>query len=93
LKQVIHFLKTGHRLPDPTLAEQHRIVREHYREMIAHYGAATGVKIARKHVAWYSKGLHGSAEFRVAINRVDEPSAAERLIDDFYAPLLDRQAA
>ncbi len=42
----------------------------HYEAMLEHYGTDTGLKIARKHVAWYSKGLAGSAEFRVRINAI-----------------------
>jgi tRNA-dihydrouridine synthase B len=51
------------------------------------------VKIARKHVAWYSKGLHGSAEFRTRINFMDDPKAVEAAIHEFYAPQLERAAA
>lgn len=93
LKQAMQFLKTGERLPDPPLAEQLATLLGHYREMLAHYGTAAGVKIARKHLAWYSKGLFGSAEFRVAVNRTDDPAAVERLARDFYLPLAEREAA
>jgi tRNA-dihydrouridine synthase B len=93
LKQVMHFLRTGERLPDPPLLRQFETVLAHYRDMLSHYGIATGVKIARKHLAWYSKGLFGSSEFRTAINRCDTPDQVERLLSDFYMPLLDREAA
>jgi len=93
LRQAMHFLKTGERLPDPTLAEQLATLLGHYRDMLAHYGTAAGVKIARKHLAWYSKGLFGSAEFRVRVNRTDDPAAVERLARDFYLPLAEREAA
>jgi tRNA-dihydrouridine synthase B len=61
--------------------------------MLEHYGADTGLKIARKHVAWYSKGLAGSAEFRVRINALETPQGAKDAIRGFYEPQLDRQAA
>ena len=93
LKQVMHFLRTGERLPDPPLLRQFETVLAHYRDMLSHYGIATGVKIARKHLAWYSKGLFGSSEFRTAINRCDTPDQVERLLSDFYMPLLEREAA
>ncbi|QEX17220.1 putative tRNA-dihydrouridine synthase [Hypericibacter terrae] len=93
LKQVMHFLRTGERLPDPPLLRQFETVLAHYRDMLSHYGIATGVKIARKHFAWYSKGLFGSSEFRTAINRCDTPDQVERLLNDFYMPLLEREAA
>lgn len=93
LRQVIEFLKTGVRLPDPALAEQQATVLEHYDAMLQHYGVSTGLKIGRKHVAWYSKGLPGSAEFRTRIMQLDEPQQVRDAIRDFYAPQLDRLAA
>jgi tRNA-dihydrouridine synthase B len=90
LKQVMQFLRNGERLPDPPLARQYAILLEHYRAILEHYGIATGVKIARKHVAWYSKGLYGSNEFRVRINQMDEPAAVENAIHEFYQPQIDR---
>ncbi len=93
LRQVMEYLKTGTRLPDPSLHEQQATVLEHYDAMLEHYGIQTGLKIARKHVAWYSKGLPGSAEFRTRIMQIDEPAQVRQTIRDFYAPQLDRMAA
>ena len=93
LKQVIHYLRSRETLPDPTLDEQHAVVREHYDSMLSHYGIASGLRIARKHVGWYSKGLPASAEFRAAFNRIDDPEAAKAAIDAFYRPLVERLAA
>ncbi len=93
LKQVIHYLRSREMLPEPTLDEQHAVVREHYDSMLSHYGIASGLRIARKHVGWYSKGLPASAEFRAAFNRIDDPEAAKAAIDAFYRPLVERLAA
>ena len=93
LRQVIEFLKSGVRLPDPPLAEQQATVLEHYDAMLGHYGMQTGSKIARKHVAWYSKGLPGSAEFRTRIMQIEAPEQVRQAVRDFYAPQLDRMAA
>ena len=91
--QVIHFLRTGERKPDPPLTRQLQIVLEHYEATLAHYGRETGVRMARKHLAWYSKGLPGSAEFRAEINRQDQPERVQDLLRAFYSPQIDRQAA
>jgi tRNA-dihydrouridine synthase B len=61
--------------------------------MLAHYGTDTGARIARKHLAWYSKGLPGSAEFRAAVNRTVDIGRVKELIRAFYEPLLARRAA
>ena len=91
--QVAHFLGTGERRPDPAPAAQLAILLEHFEDMLAHYGGETGVRIARKHVAWYSRGLPGSAEFRAGINRLADAAAVRRAVLEFYAPLADRAAA
>ena len=87
VNQIGHYLKTGERLPDPEISVQHEIIRDHLLEMMHHYGEDTGVRIARKHVGWYSKGLSNSAEFRVSINRADNAKALFDMIDGFYLPL------
>jgi tRNA-dihydrouridine synthase B len=90
LKQVADFLTTGEMTASPDLAAQKAILLKHYRAIRAHFGEQGGVRLARKHVAWYSHGLHGSAAFRAAINRLDNGAAVEALIDSFYDPLIER---
>jgi nifR3 family TIM-barrel protein len=82
--QVAHFLRTGTHIPDPTLARQREILLGHYRAMLLHFGTDAGLRLARKHVGWYSRGLPGSAEFRAQMNRMTEPDAVIALIDAFY---------
>jgi hypothetical protein len=65
LGQVMHWFATGERRADPSLAEQYDLITEHYRMMLDHYDNMTGVNMARKHIGWYTKGLTGSAEFRM----------------------------
>ncbi len=91
--QVRHFLATGERLPDPSLPEQLAALLEHYTDMLTYYGPDVGVRIARKHIAWYSKGLPGSAEFRARVNQSADAARVRGLIADLYGPLIDRMAA
>jgi tRNA-dihydrouridine synthase B len=93
LRQVMQFLRTGEVLPDPSLDGQLAILLDHYDAMLSHYGAGPGMRIARKHIGWYSKGLPASGEFRAAINRLDSPAAAIAAIRGFYQPQLERLAA
>jgi tRNA-dihydrouridine synthase B len=74
---------------EPPLAEQKRILLAHYADMLDHHGSSPGVRLARKHVAWYSKGLPGSAEFRVQVNRCETPEAVTDLVHAFYDPLIE----
>jgi tRNA-dihydrouridine synthase B len=93
LAQVMHWLKTGQRLADPSLDEQFAVIVEQYEAMMEHYGTAVGVGVARKHIGWYTKGLHGSAEFRHGFNKEPDPARAKALLRDFYAPYLSKAAA
>ncbi len=91
--QVIRFLADGTREPDPPIYEQYRILVGHFDDMVEHYGPETASRVARKHVAWYSKGLPSSAEFRAEINRTGNPAGVRALIDRFYLPLCERLGA
>jgi tRNA-dihydrouridine synthase B len=93
LRQVIHYLRTGERLPAPPLAQQLQTVLAHYEAMLLHYGVAVGMRIARKHLGWYSKGLPGSAEFRAAANRSENVGEVTAMIRGFFEPLIERTAA
>jgi len=93
ISQVMAYLKSGERLPEPPLQQQMEMLLGHYEAMLEHYGTSGGLKIARKHVSWYSKGLFGSAEFRTRINQIDDPKQVTVAIRDFYAPQIERLAA
>jgi tRNA-dihydrouridine synthase B len=93
LGQTMRWLTHGERREDPSLDEQYAVIVEHYRMMLDHYGAETGVNMARKHLGWYTKGLPGSAEFRNAVNQIADPARVLAMLDEFYAPWRSRAAA
>ena len=93
LGQATHWLRTGERLADPSMDEQYCMILEQYEAMLEHYGPVVGVNCARKHIGWYTRGLHGSAEFRNAFNQEADPKRAKAMLRDFYAPWLSQAAA
>ncbi|MEM6856274.1 MAG: tRNA dihydrouridine synthase DusB [Pseudomonadota bacterium] len=93
LGQVMRYLRTGERIPTPDFDEQYATLVEHYERMLDHYGRSVGTKIARKHLGWYTKGMHGSAEFRHYANTIDDPDQVLGEIERFYEPFLRRRAA
>ncbi|MEO7384967.1 MAG: tRNA dihydrouridine synthase DusB [Novosphingobium sp.] len=93
LAQVMQWWRGGGAMPDPDIDTQFAVLIEHYDAMLDLYGTDTGVKMARKHLGWYTKGLPGSAEFRNKVNFVDEAHEVKRLLGEFYAPFLQRRAA
>ena len=93
IAQVMAALTTGTVLADPTIEEQYHLIVRHYQDMLEHYGATTGVNMARKHIGWYTKGLHGSADFRNAVNQINDPKIVLEMLEQFYTPWLSRAAA
>ncbi|AQS89377.1 tRNA-dihydrouridine synthase NifR3 [Neoasaia chiangmaiensis NBRC 101099] len=87
--QVAESLRSGQDVPDPDLPTEKAIALRHYRMMLEHFGERPGLRLARKHVSWYSTGLPGSAAFRAAINKVDSAPEAIGMLEAFY----DRQIA
>ncbi|MBP2276365.1 MULTISPECIES: tRNA dihydrouridine synthase DusB [Sphingomonas] len=93
LGQVMEWFASGRRVADPSIEEQYTVIAEHYDAMLSHYGTETGVNMARKHIGWYTRGLHGSAEFRNRVNQIADPKVVKAMLSEFYAPLCSRAAA
>ncbi|MDY0035774.1 MAG: tRNA dihydrouridine synthase DusB [Zoogloea oleivorans] len=91
-REIEHFLKTGEELPPPLVSEILQVCKEHLVDIYSFYGEDTGVKIARKHISWYTKGLGGSAQFRRVMNTL--PTVEEQItaIDEFFGRLADRDS-
>jgi tRNA-dihydrouridine synthase B len=89
-REINHYLATGERLPPPEVAEIRRVLVAHLNDLYAFYGEQTGVRVARKHISWYTKGLAGSAAFRHAMNQLQ--TCAEQLdaVNAFFAELSGR---
>ena len=67
--QLIHWLHTGEELPPPTLAERAAVILRHLDLLVGYKGEYIGIREMRKHAAWYTRGLKGSAELRERFNR------------------------
>ncbi len=93
LGQVIAWLENDREIPDPDITEQYTVIVEHYKAMLELYGENIGVRVARKHIGWYTKGLNGSAEFRNHFNRLESPTDALNALEEFYTPWLCQKAA
>ena len=91
--QIGHFLATGERQPDPGPEQMYAIVIAHFEALLSHYGTLVGVRNARKHLAWYSRGIPGSAEFRARVNSLDDPAAVRLALDGFFGRLSGKVAA
>ena len=88
-REIAHFLETGEHLPALKAGEVCDILLAHLEDLYDFYGLETGVRIARKHISWYTKGLAGSAAFRHDMNRLSEAAAQRQAINDFFAQIAD----
>jgi tRNA-dihydrouridine synthase B len=89
-REIDHFLQTGQKLPEPSIAEIQTILLEHLHNLYEFYGEHTGVRMARKHISWYSKGHRDGAMFRQAINRVETTQEQLEITTNFFEGLLAR---
>ena len=86
-REIQHYLETGRHLPAPEVAEIHRVLVAHLSELYEFYGEYSGVRVARKHISWYTKGLAGSAAFRHGMNRLETRVEQLQAVDAFFAQL------
>ncbi len=71
-REVAHFLATGEHLAPPLVAEVRQLLLDHLRDHYSLYGELTGMRTARKHIAWYVAGLPGGEAFRQRINQIED---------------------
>ncbi|WP_127075586.1 tRNA dihydrouridine synthase DusB [Rhodomicrobium lacus] len=88
IAEVAAFLRGDAARGSPDMREQAETVAEHFEAMLGYYGDRAGVRIARKHLAWYGAGLPGAEDFRRAVNGAEEAGEVRALIRAFWAPLM-----
>jgi tRNA-dihydrouridine synthase B len=86
-REIEHYLATGTHLPAPRASEIRSVLREHLDDLYSFYGNDTGLRVARKHISWYTKGLVGSAAFRFRMNQLQTIPEQSAAIDEFFSTL------
>ena len=89
-REIEHYLKTGTHMLPPTVEEIHTVMLEHINDLYGFYGDIAGMRVARKHISWYTKGLAGSASFRHNMNTLDTIDLQQAAINDFFAELKNK---
>ncbi len=83
-REIDHYLRTGRLYPAPPPTEVRDTLLGHLENLYDFYGEEVGVRVARKHISWYSKGHPGSALFRHAVNRAERASEQLAMTRDFF---------
>ncbi len=91
-REIAHFLATGEKLAEPDPLEVRDLLLGHLETLYAFYGESLGVRVARKHIGWYSKGSVGGSTFRRTINQMETPAEQRALIEAFFAQQADLSA-
>lgn len=86
-REIEHYLATGTHMLPPTVQEIHQVMLEHIHDLYDFYGDLSGMRVARKHISWYTKGLKDSANFRHQMNQLQTIEEQLASIDAFFAML------
>jgi len=89
-REITHYMETGKHLPEPAPAEIGAILTGHLNNLYAFYGEYTGVRMARKHIAWYSKHQRDSNHFRAQINRTASAVTQLAYVRDYFHRLSEQ---
>ncbi|MSQ04870.1 MAG: tRNA dihydrouridine synthase DusB [Nitrosomonadaceae bacterium] len=88
-REINHYLATGRHLPLPEVIEIHRILIQHLYDLYDFYGEYSGIRVARKHISWYTKGLVGSATFRHGMNLLKTTEQQVSAVNEFFNEIAD----
>jgi len=83
-REIEHYLRTGEYLDAPRVDEIQQIMNHHLLDHYAFYGEFTGVRTARKHIGWYTRGLAGAQTFRQRMNTLDTSTAQLSAVNAFF---------
>ncbi len=83
-REIEHYLATGQHMPAPEVQEIKSVMLQHLHDLYDFYGDLTGMRVARKHISWYTKGLKDSAQFRHQMNQLQSIPEQLALIEAFF---------
>lgn len=89
-REISHYLATGELLAAPDILEVKTVLLSHLQELYEFYGEYSGCRIARKHIAWYTRGLHASNEFRQRMYQVESTHEQAQVVTRYFDQLLEQ---
>ena len=87
-REIAYFLNNNAHMPSPHVSEIQQVLIAHVHELYGFYGEQSGLRVARKHISWYTKGLKGSAHFRHQMNQLEIITEQLQAVNDFFEGLL-----
>jgi len=83
-REIASFLATGAKAPPPSVEEIGAVLMEHLHELYALHGRDAGVRVARKHIHWTTRGMPGRTEFRHEINGLDRCETQLAAVERYF---------
>ena len=83
-QKVRYYLQNGEKMPSISLQEKFNVLKEHFLLELQEKGEYTGIREFRKHMAYYTKGLPASSEFRGRINLMENKNEIIKALDEYY---------
>lgn len=83
-RELEHYLATGNLLDGPDDDEVRTVLVRHLENLYEFYGEFTGVRVARKHIAWYCRDRAGGDQLRARVNRADQALLQLHMVEDFF---------
>ncbi len=90
--EINHFLKTGTHLSRPRVKEIQQVMLQHLNGLYELYGEYTGVRVARKHVGWYSKHLQSGEVLRSSLNKTETVESQLLVIENYFNSINDGES-
>jgi len=87
-REILAYLEVGNKLSAPMLSERCLILSEHLLSLYEFYGEYRGLRIARKHINWYCRGIEGEASFRKEMNKINSANEQLECVNLFFQQLI-----
>jgi tRNA-dihydrouridine synthase B len=89
-REIEHYLNTGEQLPAPEVGEIRQVLLEHLDDLYTFYGEYSGCRVARKHIAWYTRGLYGANAFREAMYKLESTGTQRAAVAAYFDTLAEQ---
>ena len=85
-RKIKYYLETGEKLEQPSNQEKLDIIKQHIELAVKEKGEIA-IKELRKHIAWYTKNLKNSSDFRSSINTIESKDEIKKKLDEYFNTL------
>ena len=83
-ERIKYYLETGEKLPVVTNEEKLRVMKEQIQLELDNKPEVTAIREMRKHIAWYTKNMPNSSEFRCEINKIEDKEQLMEIVEDYF---------